>query len=244
MNFFWHSMKETLGEPWVALPDEQELSNWGDEKRIAFNQSNRQVEKFCFYLRAFDFLVDNRIGGDYMEFGCHRARTFRMALSAARIHMQDKMNFYAFDSFEGLPDPTTKNDVEFWVKGFLKTDIEAFKSLINDHGIYTKQVECIKGYYDTSLPENMGYFVEKGARAALINIDCDFYESAVPVFDFIENFLQEGTVIYIDDLFAGHKGNPTRGVYLAFEEFQERTSWRFVQHDQIGWWGRSFIAYR
>jgi hypothetical protein len=77
----------------------------------------------------------------------------------------------------------------------------------------------------------------------LINVDCDLYESAVPVFNFIEPLLQEGTVIYIDDLFAGYKGSPNKGVALAFLEWQKESRWRIVRHLDIGWWGRSYIVH-
>jgi hypothetical protein len=63
------------------------------------------------------------------------------------------------------------------------------------------------------------------------------------VFNFIEPLLQEGSVLYIDDLFAGYKGNPTKGVARAFREFRKRSRFKFVRHLDIGWWGRSYIAY-
>jgi len=76
-----------------------------------------------------------------------------------------------------------------------------------------------------------------------VNIDCDLYESAVPVFNFIEPLLQEGTVIYMDDMFAGYKGSPKKGVAKAFLEWQERSRWKIVRHMDISWWGRSYIVY-
>jgi hypothetical protein len=62
------------------------------------------------------------------------------------------------------------------------------------------------------------------------------------VFNFIEPLLQDGTVIYMDDLFVGNKGNPGRGVARAFLEFQARSKFRFSRHLDIGWWGRSYVA--
>jgi hypothetical protein len=76
-----------------------------------------------------------------------------------------------------------------------------------------------------------------------VNVDCDLYESAVPVFKFIDPLLQEGAVIYIDDLFAGYKGSPSKGVARAFLEYQRKTRWRFQRHLDISWWGRSYIVY-
>jgi len=233
-----------LDEPWVDLADANALKDWGRDEEIAYNQTNRQTEKALFFRRTFDFLTDNRVWGDYFEFGCHRCRTFRMTLSEARRHNLDKMEFHAFDSFEGLPDPTTDTSVEIWRRGALTTSEEAFMGMVREHGIYADRVKTIKGFYSDSLTKALQrQYVDSGRKISLVNIDCDLYESAVPVFDFIDPLLQEGTVMYIDDLFAGYKGSPAKGVAKAFLEWQKRSRWKVVRHLDIGWWGRSYITY-
>ena len=57
----------------------------------------------------------------------------------------------------------------------------------------------------------------------MATIDCDLYESAVSVFQFLDPLLQEGSVLYIDDLFAGYRGSPEKGVTKAFLEWQSRS---------------------
>lgn len=233
-----------IGEPWVKLPTSEEIKTWGRDDEIAYNQVNRQTEKALFYRRTFDFLTDNRVFGDYYEFGCHRCRTFRMALTEARKHNQNEMKFFAFDSFEGLPDPTSDTSVEIWKRGALTTTVDDFMRMVRDQGHYVENVSTIKGFYSESLTKDLQKkFLDSGRKASLINIDCDLYESAQPVFEFIDPLIQEGTVIYIDDLFAGYKGSPRKGVARAFLEYQKKTRWRFVRHLDIGWWGRSYIAY-
>jgi hypothetical protein len=233
-----------IGEPWVDLDDGRTLANWGKEEEIAYNQMNRQTEKSQFFRKTFDFLTDSRVKGDYFEFGSHRCRTFRMALTEARKHNVQDMNFWAFDSFEGLPELEHASSLEIWKKGALKTDVSEFMRMVNEHGIYTDRVHTVKGYYSDSLtPELHKSFAAEGKKASLVTVDCDLYESAVPVFEFMDDFLQEGTVIYMDDLFAGFKGTPLKGIARAFLEYQQKTKWRFIRHLDIGWWGRSFLAY-
>lgn len=233
-----------LGEPWVALADGADLSAWGRDEEIAYNQTNRQTEKALFFRRTFDFLTDNRVHGDYFEFGCHRCRTFRMALTEARRHNLASMQFHAFDSFEGLPEPTSDTSVEIWKRGALTTSEQAFLEMVKAHGIYVDNVKTIKGYYSESLTRDLQRrYVDSARKISLVNVDCDLYESAVPVFDFIEPLLQDGTVIYIDDLFAGYKGHPHKGVARSFLEWQRRSRWKLVRHLDIGWWGRSYIVY-
>jgi hypothetical protein len=230
-------------EPWVRLGNHKDLNNWSRDDEIALNQSNRQTQKYQFFVRTFDFLTDNRVRGDYLEFGCHRCRTFRMALTEARRHNLDAMKFWAFDSFEGLPD-SSGHSVEIWQRGALTTSVDDFMRMVKEHGLYVDRVTPVKGFYSDSLTKELQTrFRDNEAKIALATIDCDLYESAVPVFNFIEPLLQEGTVLYIDDLFAGYKGNPTKGVARAFREFRKRSRFKFLRHLDIGWWGRSYIAY-
>jgi hypothetical protein len=238
------AIEPQLGEPWVRIPDGRALAGWGREEEIAYNQNNRQSEKALFFRRTFDFVKDNRIHGDYLEFGCHRCRTFRMALSEARMHNIDAMKFWAFDSFEGLPDPTSDTSVEIWKRGALTTSENEFMRLVREHDIYVDRVQIVKGYYAESLTRALQRkMLDEENRAALINIDCDLYESAVPVVEFIEPLMQEGTVIYLDDVIAGYRGSPAKGVARAFLEYQEKSRWKFHRHLDIGWWGRSYVAY-
>lgn len=236
-------IRPLLREPWVEIADGAALANWSAEDEIRYNQQNRQCEKLKFFRQVFDFLKENEIAGDYHEFGCHRARTFRMALTEARRKNLDDMTFWAFDSFAGLPAPETETSVGKWTQGALATSEQEFLRLIGEHGIYTDNVRTVKGLYGDSLtPALKQQFASTGCRIALANIDCDLYESAVPVFDFIEPLLQAGSVLYIDDLFVGNRGNPGRGLARAFIEYRQRSHWRFVRHLDIGWWGRSYIA--
>jgi hypothetical protein len=231
-------------EPWVKLPNGVELTNWNHENEISYNQTNRQVQKYAFFVQALDFISDNKIQGDYHEYGCHRVRTFRMALTEARRHNLDSMKFFAFDSFEGLPEVKSQPSVQVWEKGALCTSEEEFWRLIRDHNIYIDKVRTIKGYYQDILTRELqDGFLSNEAKIALVCIDCDLYESAVPVFDFIDPLLQEGSVVYIDDFFAGYKGSPIKGVARAFAKYQRKSKFKFAPHLQVGWWGRSFVTY-
>lgn len=232
-------------EPWVKLATGAELQNWSREDEIAYNQASRQTQKLAFYVQAFDFLSDNHVEGDYYEFGCHRVRTFRMALTEARRHNLSEMKFLGFDSFAGLPEPETDPSVPMWKRGVLCTSEEQFWEIIRSHGIYPDHCQSIKGFYKDSLTSELQMrFLKQKRKIAMACIDCDLYESAEPVFKFIDPLLQEGSVIYIDDLFAGYKGSPAKGVARAFREHEQRSRWKFVPHMQVGWWGRSYLAYQ
>ena len=86
--------------------------------------------------------------------------------------------------------------------------------------------------------------VSENAQIAFCCIDCDLYESSKSVFNFIDPFVQEGTVLYLDDFSAGFKGAINQGVAKAFREYEENSHWVFEEFLRVGWWGRSYIAHR
>lgn len=209
-------------EPWVNLKTGVDFSNWKKNDEIQLNQKLRQETKYWAFCNFFDMINENGISGDYFEFGCHRVRTFRMALTEARVHDLNTLRFLAFDSFEGLPqEGVAESKHKIWKAGALSTSEAEFKRIINAHGIYTDKVRTIKGFYSQSLTNNLSNeLIAENYSAALVNVDCDIYESALDVFKFLPNFLKEGSIIYVDDYFAGYKSNPEKGVGLALTEFK------------------------
>ena len=235
-------IKNINQEPWVSIFDEEEIKNWSKNDEITFNQKNRQLEKYKMFVKVFDFLNANSIDGDYFEFGCHRCRTFRMVLSLSKLHFNN-MNFFAFDSFEGLPELQNEVSVSHWKKNALKTSENEFLKLIQNSGFPTKSVRTIKGFYNDSLSEKLkNNLLKENIKCKLVNIDCDLYESAVPVFKFMDDFLVEGSIIYLDDYFVGNKGNINFGIPKAFHEYRKYSKWSFIEHMQVSWWGKTFIT--
>lgn len=231
----------TMEEPWVYLENENDFKSYERENLIQHNQRLRQMEKLRFYQLVFDFLNENRIEGDYHEFGCHRCRTFRMALTEARRRCMENMSFYAYDSFEGLPEVSTEPSQETWKSGALKTAKEDFMNLVREHGIYLDRVHTIEGFYDQSLSVELAESLN--SNASIITVDCDLYESALPVFSYIKNIVTDGTVLYIDDYFTGYKGNQRQGVAKAFWESELVRCYELTPFINIGWWGKSFLIH-
>ena len=178
-------MNSKRSEPWFneRLNSITGQKNWCKQDEIIYNQTNRHASKLDFFYKAFEFISENSIFGDYHEFGCHRCRTFRMALlESSRHFLENKMRFFAYDSFKGLPK--VEQDHEFgsrWNQGALTTSKDEFKKLILESGFKLDNVKLIEGFYDTSLFSINKEEIYSGEKASLINIDCDLYESAVPI---------------------------------------------------------------
>jgi hypothetical protein len=71
-------------EPFLYLENGNDLENWSKKDEIIYNQQLRHYAKLEFFRQTFDFIYAQDIKGDYFEFGVHKARTFRMALTEAR----------------------------------------------------------------------------------------------------------------------------------------------------------------
>lgn len=160
--------------------------------------------------------INRPIDGYYFEFGCHEARTIRLAWQ----HFQHLFHwdFVAFDSFEGLPEIDEIDRQEIWQKGRLKTDEREFIRLATSTGMPRERLHTVRGFYDDSLtPELQRSLLPR--KAAVVYVDCDLYKSTVPVLEFVRPFLQRGTIVVFDD-WNCFCGDPARGERRAWGEFR------------------------
>lgn len=155
-----------------------------------------------------------RVGGDYYEFGLYAGSSFYHAQQEARRLDLSAMNFWGFDSFQGLPAVTAKPDIGRFVPGLYTCSLETVRLLHNCFGVDWRRTHLIKGWYEDTL--NATLVKERGmAPAAVVVVDCDLYTSTVPVLRFIAPLLQPRTVIIFDDW---HQG----GEQQAFREWLPR----------------------
>ena len=244
-------------EPYFVPANSPEFLANG-ESFLENNQRFRQSQKFEFYRNALDYIVDNDLVGSYFEFGIHRARTFTMVMGLDQFYASS-MNvtagkltqkpgggfmdkYFAFDSFQGWPADTNTPDMPQYKPGGAKTDFDEFLNLLTSYGQSTERVEQIKGFLEKSLTKSLAMrFVNENVKASLITVDCNLYESYKSVFAWVDQFMQPGTVLYLDDL-NSFRAQPDQGPKLAFNEYKEQTKWRFEPFLPVGFWGYSFIV--
>jgi len=158
------------------------------------------------------------LNGYYFEFGCHKARTMRLAWDT--FHSLYDWTYVAFDSFEGLPEMDPSDSMPIWKKGDLKTTETDFVTTVVKHGMPRKKLKIVKGFYDHSLtPELRDRLLPQ--KAVVVYIDCDLYSSTISALEFSRDFLQKGTIIVFDDWFCFY-GDPDKGERRAFGEFRVR----------------------
>lgn len=202
-----------------------------DFKKDFCNVSFNVIERHEMLKNSF-----NRKVGAYFEFGVFNGRAtvnFLIGLKSYYENIPNYWDLYLFDSFEGLP---ADGDFRDRNSGFNEGDLKSFgvKFLLNQFSkvkFPDEKIKIIEGFYEESLTEALQKrYVEEGVKAHFVNIDCDYYTSTIKVLEWIEPLLEEGSVIYFDDLGLYH-GNPNKGELKAIHDFNESDSSRGLALD-------------
>ncbi len=208
----------------------------------ALNQTFNYNRKEKILNYCFSFLNFVRHDGDYLEFGVWKGGSLTAAYYLSKKFKNLKnMKFYVFDSFEGLPKKKGIDQLSGdFSEGDYACSLQDLKNSLKKSRIDLKRVSFTKGWFSDTLNENTRKNLPI-KKAALVYVDCDLYESTVPVLDFITPYIIDGTIILFDDWFC-FNGHPDRGEQLAFSEWLDKnTDISAIPYKQFGWAGNSFI---
>lgn len=194
---------------------------------------------------AAAYAVKNQIIGDYLEFGVWKGDSFiemynQISDYSNMFYKEDKMilrginnqfnkiRFHAFDSFEGLPETSNKNNPLQYFKGNYNSEENYFKNRLFDEGIDTERVTITKGWFNETLNDETAQKINL-SKISIVYIDCDIYEGALSALNFVTDYLQAGTVLILDDWFR-NRGEPTQGVQGAVLKWLSENKNISLQH--------------
>jgi O-methyltransferase len=191
---------------------------------------------------ALGISMVNQVMGDYLEFGVFRADRLIQAYETATAigsyvaagkdpYLQkmsaknlQEMRFIGFDSFEGLPKAAPidvmKGQEEWIGEGGFSASLEEVTALLPKKARTSGKIKLVKGWFNETLTAETKKSLEIKA-AAIVYIDCDYYESTVPCLEFVTDLLVDGSILIFDDWWI-FKGRSDRGEQRAFHEWQER----------------------
>jgi len=193
-----------------------------------------------------DYLVGAKVEGDYVEFGVFKGTTFSYAYKVMSP-LFEEMRFVGMDSFEGLPKPVGVDADKGYTSGFYEGQFacsrDEFISNLKQANVNLGKVVVVKGWFDQILkPENTegaGIDIDKVAAAW---IDCDLYESTVPVLRFLTTRLSVGTVLLFDD-WRCFRNLPDFGQQLACREWlYANPHIKLRDLFSFGWHGQAFTV--
>jgi hypothetical protein len=235
----WREVLHRVRDPQFVLDSARRAltTGWDMVAPSQFSSLYRQVRSHTMcsnarlrgLYRSVQYIVAQNIPGDVVECGCARGGSAAlMALTLQRLGFRRKI--WLFDSFEGLPAPST-NDPDFELANmFTGTCIgrlDEVRGLFHRLGI-TDDAEFVKGLFQHTLP------VSAVSQIALLHIDGDWYESVKVCLDQLYDRVVPGGIIQFDDY--GY----WKGARRATDEFLQQREIPPILH-RLDYSGRSLI---
>lgn len=196
-------------------------------------------QKCVHIMEAMNYIKVAQLPRVYFEFGCHSGRTFSAAIRASReLSILDSTEFYAFDSFKGLP--RTNDEDGIFEAGTFSTGVAEFKNALLKQANYEiADNNIVKGFYSDSLTAERQIEMPK---VGIVHVDVDLYSSTVEVLAFIRPLLVPGSVLIFDDWYCFPAGS-NLGEPRAFREFlEENTDFKVIEWKSYSSFGKSFFV--
>lgn len=151
--------------------------------------------------RAFAVALERQEGGpgDYYEFGIYRGGALAEAYDTCRELGVEATRFWGFDSFQGLPpvEGIDETDGNFF-EGQFAASKESVERNLTRRGVDWSRTTLIEGFFSDSLTEEAKRS-HPFRHVGVALLDCDLYSSTVEVLDWLEGFLDDGSVLLFDD---------------------------------------------
>ena len=202
--------------------------------------------KFIHILEGLNYL---RVAGNngknlpqtYFEFGCHSARTFSAAVNGAKYLNMNNCEFFAFDSFKGLPE-TTESEDGFFKTGDFSTSKKNFINILKKKtGLKIDDCNIVEGFYSSSLTADIQ---SKMPKIGLLHVDVDLYSSTKDLLKFVKPLLVNGSLILFDDWYCFTPNiKSSSGEQKAVKEFLEiNKNMKLIPWKTYSTFGQSFFV--
>lgn len=158
-------------------------------------------------MRELKGVINRGIDGDVVEFGCYVGTT---SVYIATMLEYTSKKFYVYDSFEGLPEKSSK-DISPLGEQFKPGELCATKKQFIRNLIQAgAPLPIIKKGWFSDLTSN-----DVPDKIAFAFLDGDYYSSVMDSLNLIEKHMTSGSVIIVDDY--GNQALPGAG--LAVDEW-------------------------
>ncbi len=209
------------------MPRAPLASSWDPEDPFGAIVSKAMMEaETAFAKELLRSVRDENIPGAIVEFGVFEGLWLeKLCLACEDLGLVRPI--YGFDSFEGLPAPSAKDDLACWSEGQYAASLEAVSARLKCDE--RKHVSLVKGWFSNTLPQPLAQGIEQIAYA---RIDCDLYQPAVECLDYLQPRLSDGAILVFDDW----TWNLQKGETKAFYEWTPKSglAFEFLAYNSIG----------
>lgn len=229
------------------LPNEKPEVQYGAEfldivkKAEPFTMTS--IERMFALYQAVQYVVNNKVHGDYVECGVWRGGSSMVAALAFIKRNDISRKFYLYDTFEGMSQPG-KNDkyfkgesvIESWDsiskkdKIFCYAGLAEVKENMVSTGYPENQIEYIQGKVEETMPGNLP------EKISILRLDTDWYESTKHELKHLYPIVTQGGVVILDDY--GHWVGAKKAVDEYFSEYGFQPLLQRIDYS-----GRIFIKY-
>jgi O-methyltransferase len=248
----WQRIKTRLGlyqrrfihDPLRDVPELREVITDELQQRNGSDARNCQAVADALVF-AVQYVVGSAVEGDLAEFGCMTGRTATV-MSGAMASFRTNKRLHLFDSFEGLPETTNVTDAASfhtldgtWRPGTCKgISAQALRKRCLEF-LKPEQVLIYEGWFSDTISR-----LPAGTRFGLLHVDCDLYQSAKDVLEYVfsQKMVAEGAIILFDDWNCNRASN-NLGERKVWAEMVSKYGIVFSDLGSYGWASHKFIVH-
>ena len=205
-----------------------------------------QLEKARAVSSILRYCMRSALKGHYMEFGTWFGRTFYQ--NCFLLKQQLEGEFWAFDSFGGLSEP---NDTELvysnddFAEGRYFCNLATFDIIRDQIRAPRHRIKRVPGYFDTSLRgKTIADYGIAPRSVSVCLVDCDLYEPTIDILNFIYDGLEDGALLYFDDIRLGRAANKASEYDALRRWLKQHPEVELLPFPTISWQAQWFIFNR
>jgi O-methyltransferase len=216
---------------------------WRNHRREWHSENAREIRKHLAL--SVEYVCGADVAGDLAEFGTMTGRT-ATDLARALAARDSSRRLFLFDSFQGLPEPTSPIDQAaphvqqgVWTPGACRGISKPQLFRLCRRYLSDDRLLILDGWFADTLPT-----VPAGTRFALLHIDSDLYQSAWDVLEgcFSRGLVSPGAAILFDD-WDCNRADPGCGERRAWSEAVHKFGIEFSDCGQYGWGSRKVLVH-
>lgn len=181
--------------------------------------------------------VESSVPGDVVETGTYTGGTSAMIMRTLQEMDECNRQFWAFDSFQGFPSTSAKDEagadvpprMKVGTPGEFPASQEEFEQNLKALGAWDARIHVVKGFFNESIPRVASLI----SSIVFLRLDGDLYESTIEPLTLLYDKVTPGGIVYVDDYGTFY------GCRRAVDEFRSSRGITSSLHNVVetGWGG-------